>query len=155
MPFYVHHSRSNATGRGGMGGRRVEGPKYPIPGFGEGNAREELGPDKWCCRCRQWLSLEAFRPRAEPTSVESWCRDCHAKANREWRAKNPEHVERYNAERRAEYRKANPLTTRPCVVCGRPMTRPANALVCGEDCRRQRKLEQRRRLPDLTRLRSA
>jgi hypothetical protein len=60
-----------------------------------------------------------------------------------WREKNGAE---YNARRRREYREANPLSTRPCVVCGRPMTRPANTLVCGKECRRQRKLEQRQAL---------
>jgi hypothetical protein len=60
--------------------------------------------------------------------------------------KNPEHVERYNAERRAEYRAAHPLPTRPCVVCGKPFTRRPDALVCSKSCRRQRKIEQRQRL---------
>lgn len=65
---------------------------------------------------------------------------------REWRAKNPDYLERYNADRRAEYREANPPATRPCAVCGRPMLKPANTLVCGKECRRQRKIEQRRQL---------
>jgi hypothetical protein len=46
----------------------------------------------------------------------------------EWRAKKPDYLERYNAERRAEYREANPLPTRPYTVCGEPMTkRPERA----------------------------
>jgi hypothetical protein len=100
------------------------------------------------------LTLQpAFRERnafrANPNysgGLNSWCRSCHAEAVQEWQVKNPDYFERYNAERRAEYREANPLTTRPCVVCEKPMARPANVLVCGEDCRRQRKLVQRRLL---------
>lgn len=69
---------------------------------------------------------------------------CHAAAVREWRDKNPEAVAQYNERRREEYRAAHPPRERPCVVCGRSMTKRPNALVCGEECRRQRKLEQRR-----------
>ena len=115
---------------------------------------------KWCCRCRQRLSPDAFRPNSNYTSgLDSWCRGCHAEAVRDWRPKNPDYVERYNAERRAEYRTQHPLPTRPCVVCGRPVTKRPDALVCGEpfsgrpnalvcgpECRRQRKLVQRRLL---------
>ena len=100
---------------------------------------------KWCCRCRKWLSPDAFRPNSNYTSgLDSWCRSCHAEAVREWRAKNPDYLEHYNAERRAEYRAEHPLPTRPCVVCDKPFTGRPDALVCSEGCRRQRKLEQRR-----------
>ena len=97
---------------------------------------------KWCRSCRQWLPLEAFRPNPNNRNgIDSWCRPCHAKAVREWRAKNgPE----YNARRRREYRDAHPLQKRPCVVCGKAMTKRPDALVCGKECRRQRKIEQRR-----------
>jgi predicted nucleic acid-binding Zn ribbon protein len=80
------------------------------------------------------------------SGLDSWCRRCHAEAVREWRLKNPEHVERYDAQRRAEYRAEHPLPTRPCVVCGMPFAGRPDALVCGEDCRRLRKIEQRRAL---------
>ena len=100
---------------------------------------------KWCCRCRQWLSPEAFRPNANYScGLDSWCRSCHADATRQWRANNQDYVESYNERRRAEYRAAHPLSERPCVVCGEPFSGRRNALVCGERCRRQRKLEQRR-----------
>jgi len=100
----------------------------------------------WCCRCRQWLPLEDFRPRLNLGGVESWCRRCHADANRRWREKNSNAVDAYNARRRAEYREAHPLPTRRCIVCRKEMTKRPNALVCGRECRRQRKIEQRRRL---------
>jgi hypothetical protein len=100
---------------------------------------------KWCCRCRQWLSPDAFRPNANYTSgLDSWCRSCHADAVRDWRAKNPAYIENLNAKRRAEYRAAHPLPERPCVVCGKPMRKRPDALVCSPECRRLRKLEQRR-----------
>jgi hypothetical protein len=102
---------------------------------------------KWRCRCREWLSPEAFRPNPNYScGLDSWCRSCHAEAVREWRAKNREYVERYNAERRAEYRAAHPLPTRACLVCGELFSGRPDALVCSEQCRRNRKLEQRRAL---------
>src|SRR5215208_819293 len=96
---------------------------------------------KWCCSCQRYLPVEVFRSNPNNRSgVDSWCRPCHARAVRAWRAKNgPE----YNAQRRGEYREANPLPTRPCAICGKLMTKRPNALVCGEECRRQRKLEKR------------
>jgi len=100
---------------------------------------------KWCCRCRQWLPLEAFRPNPNLRSgIDSWCRPCHANAVREWRERNPEYIAALNERRRREYREAHPRPTRPCVVCGRDFSGRPDALVCGEECRRQRKLEQRR-----------
>jgi hypothetical protein len=100
---------------------------------------------KWCCRCQQYLPAEEFRPNQNlMTGLDSWCRRCHAAATREWRARNREYIESYNARRRAEYRAEHPRPTRPCVVCGRPFSGRPDALVCGPECRRQRKLEQRR-----------
>jgi hypothetical protein len=99
---------------------------------------------KWCCGCQKWLPAEGFRPNTRyRNGLSSWCIRCHAEAVKDWREKNPEAVERYNAERRREYREAHPLTTRPCVVCGEPFSGRPDALVCGQKCRRQRKLEQR------------
>ena len=111
---------------GGAGVRRPERLEDPAPARCEKDAREELASPitgKWCCSCRQWLPVDAFRPNSNTTNgLDSWCRSCHAEAVRQWRAKNPDYLERYNARRRAEYRDEHPLTTRPCVVCGRPMT---------------------------------
>ena len=117
--------------------RHVGETRSPEPGVEKLNG-------KWCCRCRQWLSPDAFRPNPNYTSgLDSWCRSCHADAVREWRAKNPDYVERYNAERRAEYRAEHPLHERPCVVCGKPFGARPDALACSTECRRQRKNEQR------------
>ena len=138
--------RSNAYGRGN-GSDGLESFDDPSLAIRERNAREEPVTriaGKWCCSCRQWLPVEAFRPNPNNRNgIDSWCRACHADAVRNWREKNGAE---YNARRRREYREANPLTTRPCAVCGRPMTKSANTLVCGAVCRRQRKLEQRRAL---------
>ena len=134
-----------------MGRARKDVQKDPSPASRERNAREEVAQGKWCCGCRRWLPIEAFRPNPNNRNgIDSWCKPCHAEAVRKWREKNPEAVEAYNAARRREYREANPLTTRACAVCEKPMTRPGNVLVCGEDCRRQRKLEQRRALTNAT-----
>ena len=131
----------------GAGSTRARASEDPAPASRGTNAREEPVTriaGKWCCSCQQWLPVEAFRPNPNNLNgIDSWCKPCHAEAVREWRAKNGAE---YNAKRRREYREANPLSTRPCVVCGRSMTKPANTLVCGEECRRQRKLEQRRAL---------
>lgn len=99
---------------------------------------------KWCCSCQQYLPIEAFRPNPNNRNgIDSWCRPCHADAVRAWRARNGAE---YNERRRQRYGDEHPLTTRPCAVCGEPMARPANVLVCGQECRRQRKREQRRTL---------
>jgi hypothetical protein len=65
---------------------------------------------------------------------------------RKWRKRNPEYIAALNKKRREEYRASHPPRERPCVVCGRPMTKRPNAIVCGLDCRRQRKIDQRRAL---------
>ena len=63
---------------------------------------------KWCCSCRQYLPAETFRANLNNRNgLDSWCRACHAEAVREWRAKNSDYLERYNARRRAEYRDAS------------------------------------------------
>lgn len=92
------------------------------------------------------LPIGDFRPRSRFGGLESWCRHRHAEANRLWLAKNPDAVEAYNARRRAERREKRPV--RPCVVCGGYFDKRPNAIVCSEECRRQRKIEQRRRLRD-------
>ena len=102
---------------------------------------------KWCPSCKQWLTVKDFRPNPDLRhGIDSWCRECHKNAMREWRARNREYIDAYNAQRRAEYRAEHPLPTRPCVVCGESFTGRPNALVCGPECRRQRKIQQRRRL---------
>jgi hypothetical protein len=119
----------------------------PFPVRREEHARENLATPRtgrWCRRCRQWLPADRFRPNPRLRGgLDSWCKACHADAVREWRAKNRDEV---NARRRQEYRAAHPLPTRPCVVCGKPFTGRPDALVCGQRCRRQRKIEQRRAL---------
>src|SRR5512133_3771528 len=81
--------------------------KDPAPGNCEEHAREEPATPmtgKWCCRCRQWLPASAFRPNQRLLSgIDSWCKDCHAAAVRQWRLDNPEAVAEYNQRRRREY----------------------------------------------------
>jgi hypothetical protein len=135
----------NRNGQRGAGSRRADVLKDPDPGFRERNAREKVARGKWCCSCRSWLPAEAFRPSHRYRGgLDSWCKGCHARAVRDWRDKNPEAVERYNAERRAEYRAAHPRPLRPCAVCGQLFEGRPDALVCGEQCRCERKTEQRR-----------
>jgi hypothetical protein len=124
--------------------RPIRRGKDPAPAIRERNAREKVAHGKWCRSCRSWLPAEAFRPNKRYRGgLDSWCKGCHAKAVRNWREKNPDAVERYNAERRREYREAHPRRVRPWIVCGEPFGGRPDALVCGEACRRQRKLERR------------
>jgi hypothetical protein len=98
---------------------------------------------KWCCHCQAWRPLDEFRPRsAYSDGVESWCRPCHAEQNRQWRERNPEYVAAYNASRRLGPRE------RECVDCGSAFTAGLRGPASDRcpDCRRQRKVEQRRTL---------
>ena len=46
------------------------------------------GTEKRCSRCERWLAVEAFRSNAKLSDgLHSWCRECCAEANREWRAR--------------------------------------------------------------------
>jgi predicted nucleic acid-binding Zn ribbon protein len=100
---------------------------------------------RWCCRCLDYRPIEDFRPNPNTsTGLDSWCRSCHITADREWREKNSEYVQEYNERRRREYREQHPRRVRPCAVCGKPMSRAPQALVCGERCRSRRKYEQRK-----------
>jgi len=55
--------------------------------------------EAWCCSCRQFLPLEAFRRREEARSgLDSWCRSCRAERTRQWRTENPEYLAEYNAK---------------------------------------------------------
>ena len=93
---------------------------------------------QWCCGCMQWLPLEAFMVQS---GVAGRCRSCRAEHLRQWRAANPEYVAAYNERRRIGIRE------RQYVTCGARFTAgkrgPAGKRCAG--CRRQRKLEQRRR----------
>jgi hypothetical protein len=101
--------------------------------------------DKFCPHCERWLSFEAFPvDRHRHSGRGSWCRECARVAVRKWRKRHRKYELAYNARRRAEYRDANPLRERPCVVCGRLFAKRRNALVCGEVCRRKRNEELRR-----------
>jgi hypothetical protein len=94
-----------------------------------------------CTRCCRWLPLKDFARNANHhMGRDSWCRSCHVEATREWRARNPEYVEAYKVSRR--------LGPRPfeCVECGQTFTRRSSKAIRCPDCRRARKLEQRRAL---------
>lgn len=99
-----------------------------------------LGP----CSLLLVVSLEEFpRNRRAHMGRSSRCRECHRQAVRDWRERNRD---RENAERRAAYREAHPLSSRACVVCGQEFVHRPDAIVCGAECRRERKIEQRRAL---------
>jgi hypothetical protein len=94
---------------------------------------------EWCPGCRQYPPLEAF---AVPSGVAGRCRSCRGQYVRQWRERNPEAVAAYNEARRLGPRE------RKCIECsivflagkrGPAATRCIN-------CRRARKLEQRREL---------
>jgi hypothetical protein len=51
----------------------------------------------------------------QQNGIDSSCRSCHAKAAREWRAKNREYVDAYNARRRADAEAAGCARLRPGV----------------------------------------
>ena len=87
--------------------------------------------ERWCTKCLQWVDPEAFAP-----GRSSQCRSCHAAAVRAWRVENRDWV---NAKRRADYRAEHPLVERDCLQCGQPFVGRPDALVCGAECRQQRK----------------
>jgi hypothetical protein len=97
--------------------------------------------EAFCTNCDQWKPLDAFSPnRHLRTGLQSWCRECQCKATRDWRSRNPQYEAAYNAKRRLGARE------RECVDCGALFQyRHASAVRCPE-CRRQRKLKQRKRL---------
>ncbi len=65
-------------------------------------------------RCGHTKPAPDFKPdRQISDGLSSWCRDCHAEANRAWRASVPGHARRYNAERKWQE------TARSCESCGR------------------------------------
>lgn len=59
---------------------------------------------KICNVCELALPLEDFVGKKKKRGV---CKPCHAKRNREWRAENPEYMERYNKE----YMGTSPIRT--------------------------------------------
>ena len=66
------------------------------------HARNNTG--KRCGRCRGWLSFEAFRPDSRSANGwSSYCNDCAAAADREWRERHSGYVGAYNERRRLEY----------------------------------------------------
>jgi predicted nucleic acid-binding Zn ribbon protein len=98
--------------------------------------------EKRCSSCSRILPLEEFPlNRRMHLGRSSHCRECARAATRDWRERNREAV---NAERRTAYRAEHPLPERTCAVCGRSFTKRPDAVVCGEECRRQRKREQRK-----------
>jgi len=86
--------------------------------------------DKRCGRCSKLLPLEAFRPNPRSaTGWSSYCRDCGAAANREWRERNRD---AYNASRRV------PPAKLECVECGKPFEGRSDRLVCSRRCKDRR-----------------
>jgi hypothetical protein len=98
--------------------------------------------EKFCRAVRAGFRWKTSRSTGTCTSAAApGARDCVRRATKDWRQRNRERV---NAERRVAYREQHPLPERPCIVCGEPFGKRADALVCGERCRNQRKDEQRK-----------
>jgi hypothetical protein len=56
------------------------------------------------CRYRKRKSTAEFpRNRKMKDELSSWCGACHAEATLRWREQNREHVDAYNAKRKAAY----------------------------------------------------
>jgi hypothetical protein len=70
--------------------------------------------------------------------VDSWCRECHLAATREWRERNRAHIDARNAARRAEYAAKRGSLERRCAnpECGREFvaSRRDNT-TCSRKCR--------------------
>ena len=147
-------SIENGRGQGSDHERAASRPATSI--LREKRSPEDVGAlnpwapsEKRCTSCSRWLPLEDFPLNARMHwGRSSHCRECAREATRDWRARNRERV---NAERRRAYRVQNPLPIRACVVCGRSFAKRPDALVCGRECRRRRKLEKQRAKRDRSR----
>jgi len=94
---------------------------------------------KRCPRCERCLPLEAFsRNHRYKSGRSSWCRECAVEATRQWRERNQELVQWMNERRRLGERE------RECVDCSQTFTFKSTVAVRCSNCRRRRKLEQRR-----------
>lgn len=86
---------------------------------------------KLCARCKQHRPAVAFRANTKLRSgLDSWCRDCHVQALREWRARNPAYAEtekvrkrspEYRAKARLKYRAKNPTGARASYYSADPL----------------------------------
>jgi hypothetical protein len=94
----------------------------------------------WCYHCLKWRPLDLFPPR-QLGEARYWidvCADCRAETARRWRERHPEEVAARNESRRFGEREGR------CIDCAGPFVfKSANAKRC-PDCRRRRKIDQRR-----------
>ena len=93
----------------------------------------------WCTACPGWKPAGDFpaNPRMRD-GRSSHCRVCHAVASKRWREANPEVVETYNRERRAEYAAERGPLERVCanVECGvKFVASRRDARTCSNRCR--------------------
>ena len=111
------------------------------------HARNNTG--KRCGRCRGWLSFEAFRPDSRSANGwSSYCNDCAAAADREWRERHSGYVDAYNERRRLEYaEQQREARQRTCSECGEGFTGRPNRCTCSPECRRRRKARTDTRWP--------
>ena len=135
-----HHDRHR--GDGSTTGQELS---HPHLGLREENSRGNHAELKWCCGCLEWHPLDAFRPSETFNGggrAGGYCREYRSAAVRRWRDRNQDAVEEYNAARRIGPRELE------CVDCGASFTAGARGPASDRctDCRRQRKIEQRRPL---------
>jgi hypothetical protein len=112
--------------------------RYPI---GLGGSLGDVDAGSAARTARRFFRLKTFRSIDACTGAGVHTAGSAREATRDWRARNRERV---NAERREAYREQHPLPVRACVICGRLFAKRADALVCGRERRRQRKLERDR-----------
>ena len=82
---------------------------------------------KRCSSRSRWLPLEDFPlNRRMHWGRSSHCRECARQATSDWRESNRDRI---NSQRRQTYRDEHPLPVRPCVVCGKTMSRRPDAVL--------------------------
>lgn len=92
------------------------------------------GPLKHCSRCRSFIPVEDFpRQPRNKSGLASWCRGCHAIANREKRSRSRD---QYRATANRRYRAAHPLGESSCPHCSSTfrLTR-ADQVYCSQRCK--------------------
>jgi hypothetical protein len=83
--------------------------------------------------CRRWKYADEFRLNPNISSgLHSWCRECCAARQRQWRAANPEKVA---AQLKRERAKPVELV---CSECGERFSGRPNRVVCSRRCRDRR-----------------
>jgi len=91
--------------------------------------KKTVSSHKRCARCRRMLPASSFPSNARMKSgLGSWCLECVAARNREWRAANPDYVQAANVARRL-----GPFQV-SCVDCGRSFEASRRSQVRCREC---------------------